>query len=85
MSCNAVNVTAELTPITYIVYYDGNGNTSGSTAKSRHTYDVEKSITKNRFFKMNYYFAGWNKTSAAGTGIDHRDAQPVGKPHRNQR
>ncbi len=42
---------AKWTPITYTVAYNGNGNTSGSTASSSHTYDVAKALTANGFTK----------------------------------
>ena len=45
----AVKFTAQWTPVSYTVSYDGNGATSGSTASSTHTYDVEKALTKNGF------------------------------------
>ncbi len=54
------------TPITYTIKYDGNGNTSGSTASSSHTYDQAKALTANGFAKTGYTFAGWatSKTGA---------------------
>ena len=54
------------TPITYTISYNGNGNTSGSTANSSHTYDQAKALTANGFAKTGYTFAGWatSKTGA---------------------
>lgn len=62
-----VTLYAQWTPITYTVAYNGNGNTSGSTASSTHTYDAAKNLTANGFVKTGYSFTGWN-TNAAGTG-----------------
>ena len=41
--------TANWTPITYTVQYDGNGYTGGSTANSSHTYDATNSVATNGF------------------------------------
>ena len=41
--------TANWTPITYTVKYDGNGYTGGSTANSSHTYDAKNSVATNGF------------------------------------
>ena len=41
--------TANWTPITYTVQYDGNGYTGGSTANSSHTYDAKNSVATNGF------------------------------------
>ena len=48
---------------TYTVKYNGNGNTSGSTANSTHTYDVAKNLTTNGFTKTGYTFTGWSTSS----------------------
>jgi len=72
------NVTADHTisvtfkPITYTVSYNGNGNTSGSTASSSHTYDVAKALTCNGFTRAytvtyNYNGNGQANTSATAT------------------
>ena len=63
-----LTLTAKWTPITYTIKYDGNGNTSGSTASSSHTYDQAKALTANGFVKTGYTFAGW-ATSAAGAVV----------------
>ena len=64
------------TPITYTIKYDGNGNTSGSTASSSHTYDVAKNLTANGFAKTGYTFAGWN-TKSDGTGTSYANSASV--------
>ena len=74
----ADNVTdkANATPITYMVKYDGNNATEGSMASSRHTYNVEQSLTANEYTKAGYTFEGWN-TKADGTGTSYTDQQKV--------
>ena len=54
---------AQWNPNDYIVTYDGNGSTSGSTADSLHFYDIAKSLTPNGFSRTGYTFAGWSTTS----------------------
>ena len=60
-----LTLTAKWKPITYTIQYNGNGNTSGSTASSSHTYDQAKALTANGFVKTGYTFEGW-ATSATG-------------------
>ena len=74
----ADNVTdkANATPIAYMVKYDGNNATEGSMASSRHTYNVEQSLTANEYTKVGYTFEGWN-TKADGTGTSYTDQQKV--------
>ena len=61
---------------TYTIRYNGNGNTSGLTASSTHTYDTEKELTANGFIKDGYTFAGWN-TKEDGTGTNYADKEVV--------
>ena len=74
----ADNVTdkANATPIAYMVKYDGNNATEGSMASSRHTYNVEQSLTANEYTKAGYTFEGWN-TKSDGTGTSYTDQQKV--------
>lgn len=72
----AVTLTAQWTPITYTVKYDGNGATGGTTASSSHTYDEAKNLTKNGFTKTGYIFDGWN-TRADGSGTSYKDQKSV--------
>ena len=61
-------LTANWTPNTYTVVYNGNGATGGSTNSSLHTYDTPKSLTANGFTRTNHVFAGWNSMpDASGT------------------
>jgi len=46
-----VDIYAHWDPISYTVRYNGNGATSGSTTSSSHTYDEEKNLTANGFFR----------------------------------
>ena len=68
--------TANWKANTYTVKYKGNGATSGSTADSTHTYDVEQVLTTNGFSRLGYTFAGWN-TNTSGTGTNYSNCQLV--------
>ena len=62
-----ITLYAHWTPITYTVSYDGNGATSGSTTSSSHTYDEEKNLTANGFFRefdvtFDYNYSGSTAT-----------------------
>ena len=67
---------AQWTANTYVVQYDGNGSTSGSTASSSHVYDVAKALTTNGFVKNGYNFIGWN-TKADGSGVSYSNGVSV--------
>ena len=43
------DIYARWNPITYTIEYDGNGETSGTTESSTHTYDEAKNLTANGF------------------------------------
>ena len=65
---------AHWTPITYNVAYAGNGATSGSTATSSHTYDVDKNLTANGYVRAytvtyNYNGNGQGNSNAVATYI----------------
>ena len=45
---------------TYKIAYDGNGQTSGNTGDSFHTYDQANRLSKNKFNKEGYHFIGWS-------------------------
>ena len=67
---------AKFVPITYIVEYHGNGNTSGSMEPSVHVYDQLKELNRSTYKKVNSSFVGWN-TEADGSGIWYKDGQEV--------
>lgn len=69
-------LTAKWTAHTYTVIYKGNGSTSGSTASSIHTYDVEKNLTANGYTRTGHTFKGWN-TKEDGTGKSYTDKKSV--------
>jgi uncharacterized repeat protein (TIGR02543 family) len=77
MPAENVTVTAQFTPITYTVAYDGNASgVVGSTTSSTHTYDVEKALTANGFSRTGYNFTGWN-TASGGGGTSYTAGQSV--------
>ena len=64
------------TPVTYTVSFDGNTNTSGSTADQVFTYDTPQNLTANGFIKTGYIFNGWNSV-ANGSGTTYTDGENV--------
>ena len=75
------NVTVDLYPIwianTYTVTYNANcTDATGSTASSKHTYDIEQNLTLNGFNREGYSFVGWN-TKTDGTGTTYQDGKSV--------
>jgi uncharacterized repeat protein (TIGR02543 family) len=66
---------AKWTANTYTVTYNGNGSTTGSTAASIHTYDVEKTLTANGFSRIGHIFAGWAAT--ANDDVEYINEQSV--------
>ncbi|MBQ6165689.1 MAG: InlB B-repeat-containing protein, partial [Clostridia bacterium] len=60
--------TANWTPNTYTISFDGNGASSGSTASVGATYDADAVLTANGFVKTGYSFAGW-AASADGNAV----------------
>ena len=51
--CESKTLYAQWTANSYTVSYSGNGNTSGSTASSTHSFDTAKALTSNGFVKRN--------------------------------
>ncbi len=60
----------------YKVKYDGNGATSGTMAVSSHFYGTASSLSKNKFKKKGFTFAGWN-TSKDGKGKSYSNGAKV--------
>ena len=58
----SVQLVAKWTPNTYNVKYVANGG-SGTMSQSVHTYDVEKALNPNAFWRTHYDFMGWSTTS----------------------
>ena len=58
----------------YVIAYNGNTNTGGSTTSSEHTYDVSKALTANGFSKTGYTFSGWAKTSDGAKVYDDKQS-----------
>lgn len=69
------NCVAQWTANSYTVAYNGNGSTSGSTANSSHTYDKDRTLTNNGFFRTGYTFLGWS--SSAGGAVEYTNGQSV--------
>ena len=66
------DIYAHWDPITYTIAYNGNGATSGDTASSSHTYDEEKNLTANGFFReftvtFDYNYSGSTSTEATAS------------------
>ena len=71
-----VTLTANWTANTYIVKYDGNENTGGSTANQTFTYNLSQNLRSNGFTRIGYTFAGWN-TQPNGSGTSYSAGQSV--------
>ena len=70
-------VTAQWTPRTYSIYFNGNGSTSGTmTSMTNLNYGQEYQLSANGFTKTGYTFAGWN-TAADGTGTHYNGGAAV--------
>jgi uncharacterized repeat protein (TIGR02543 family) len=63
---------------TYVVTYDGNGNTGGSVPADSNHYENGQTVTvlgnTGTLVKAGYIFAGWN-TQANGSGTTYTAAQ----------
>ncbi len=68
--------------IKYTVTYNSNkpetasSSVTGSTGDSTHTYDIERSLTKNGYALTGWTFTGWN-TAANGNGTSYADEAKV--------
>ena len=68
--------------IQYTVTYNSNkpetasSSVTGSTGDSTHTYDIERSLTKNGYALTGWTFTGWN-TAANGNGTSYADEAKV--------
>ena len=72
------NVTKTLyvdwVPNTWIIHFDGNGNTGGSMSDQTHTRGTPLALPPNGFTKTGYTFAGWQWTSeSSGTVYTYED------------
>ena len=61
------------TPDTYTIAFNGNGNTSGSTASVTATYDQTCKLTTNGFERTGHTFKGW-ATSSTGSKVHDNNA-----------
>jgi uncharacterized repeat protein (TIGR02543 family) len=72
-----VTLYAQWKPITYTVTYRSNAaDAEGTMGDSSHTYGVDGKLTKNKYTRTGYIFAGWN-TKMDGKGTDYTDEQNV--------
>ncbi|MDO5845387.1 MAG: PGF-pre-PGF domain-containing protein [Methanocorpusculum sp.] len=55
------------------ITFCGNGNTSGTMQEQIVSPNAKTPLSRNVFIRTGYVFAGWNKTSAAGTAVDVTD------------
>jgi uncharacterized repeat protein (TIGR02543 family) len=72
---SAITLTAQWTPLRYIVSYNGNGSTSGSVPTNG-SFDFGSSLTvaeKGTLARVGYTFAGW-KPGADGSGVLYANA-----------
>lgn len=83
MPANAVNLTANATPIKYNIVFDSNkpssatSSVTGSTASMNNiSYDTSITLTKNGYSLNGWKFAGWI-TKADGSGTSYTDGQSV--------
>lgn len=61
-------------PNTYTFQYDANGG-SGTMYASKHTYDMEGALSKNKFSREGYTFKGWSTTR--GGAVEYTDGQRI--------
>ena len=74
-SIGARTYTANWTPITYKVQFDGNESTSGSMSDQTFTYDKAQNLAANEFVKTGHEFAGWSYT--LGGSVRYADSESV--------
>ena len=69
-------LTAVSEPISYTVFYRGNGQNSGSMGGKSCKYDKSFNLLTNTYKKTGYTFTGWN-TEADGSGTAYENAATV--------
>ena len=60
-----VMLSAQWSPITYYVSFNGNGATSGGMSDETFTYEETRALTANAYQRVGYSFAGWALTEDA--------------------
>ena len=68
----SITLTANWTPISYQVQFNGNGSTSGEMSNQTFTYDKAQNLTANAFVKTGYTFAGWSDSNTGSKIYDDR-------------
>lgn len=66
----------EITNSSYVINFNGNGATGGSTPSMSMTRGTAKNLTANGFTRTGYSFGSWN-TKNNGTGTAYADKQSV--------
>ena len=69
-------ITLRYEPISYMIRFDGNGSTGGSTGEQQMRFDSEAALNANGFTRTGYAFAGW-KLENKSTGTPYADRQKV--------
>lgn len=64
-----------ITPVDYIVTYNGNGATGGSMVPQTFTAGISQSLSENNFSRTGYSFMGWAASSAGA--VLYNNAQTV--------
>lgn len=70
---NNATIYAKWTANKFTIAFNGNGNTSGSTASVEATYDAPITLTSNGFVRSGYDYKGW-ATSATGDKVHDNGA-----------
>lgn len=70
------NLTADWTPNTYTIVFDGNEATGGSMEPMSCTYGKSETLTKNAFERSLYEFDCWT-TNSVGSGHQFKDGESV--------
>ena len=76
MPAKDITISANWTAYKYVISFNGNDATSGSTATQEFTYDVAQTLRTNGYLRTGYNFVGWN-TAPDGSGTSFDDNESV--------
>lgn len=72
-----ITLTADKTPYSYTVKFDGNGGSASSAVEAQNfNYGEAQALNASTFTREGYTFAGWN-TMADGKGVAYADKEKV--------